>query len=229
MQLRLHKNARCPAAGAARPPTAPPLPSQAGTFVGFDKSIDSQIDFIFGAQGAAPTAYGTVPDECERGVCRLRRCQAAPRLHAGPLGTSAASVWTTVSLAHTTHTPLALLKVVCVAPSLHPPPPPRPRPPKNRRPQRPLLLRPPAHHGDTRNPGLPLQPRGAGGQGGGSPGRERGVGGGQRGGGQDQGGGQQGGVGDVAGAAPFVGANRGFCTRRRSGVCRSGRARASHL
>jgi hypothetical protein len=35
-----------------------------GTFVGFDKSIDSQIDFIFAAQGLKPVSYGTVPDEC---------------------------------------------------------------------------------------------------------------------------------------------------------------------
>ncbi|KAI8470731.1 MAG: Endonuclease/exonuclease/phosphatase [Monoraphidium minutum] len=40
-----------------------------GTFVGFDKSINSQIDFIFACQGAEPTAFGTVPDECPNGRC----------------------------------------------------------------------------------------------------------------------------------------------------------------
>lgn len=47
----------------------PGMLGKVGTFVGFDKSIDSQIDFVFAGQGLNPTGYGTVPDECPNGRC----------------------------------------------------------------------------------------------------------------------------------------------------------------
>jgi hypothetical protein len=33
--------------------------------VGFDKTIDSKIDFIFANKGFKPAGYGTIPDERE--------------------------------------------------------------------------------------------------------------------------------------------------------------------
>ncbi|KAI8470756.1 MAG: Endonuclease/exonuclease/phosphatase [Monoraphidium minutum] len=42
------------------------LLGKVGTFVGFDKSIDSQIDFIFANKGFKASGYGTIPDERER-------------------------------------------------------------------------------------------------------------------------------------------------------------------
>lgn len=47
---------------------------KAGTFVGFDKSIDSQIDFVFSNKGFKVTGYGVTSDERENGhVCSDHR------------------------------------------------------------------------------------------------------------------------------------------------------------
>ncbi|KIY99293.1 hypothetical protein MNEG_8667 [Monoraphidium neglectum] len=45
------------------------LLGKVGTFVGFDCSIDSQIDFIFANKGFKPAAYGVAPDTRENGHC----------------------------------------------------------------------------------------------------------------------------------------------------------------
>lgn len=49
--------------------TLPGMAGKCGTFVGFDFSIDSQIDFIFAGQGFKPTGYGTIQDTCPNGRC----------------------------------------------------------------------------------------------------------------------------------------------------------------
>ncbi|GBF97324.1 hypothetical protein Rsub_10015 [Raphidocelis subcapitata] len=56
----------CSTAGCA---TLPGLLGKCATFVGFDKTIDSEIDFIFTCQGLKPSGYGTIPDECPNGRC----------------------------------------------------------------------------------------------------------------------------------------------------------------
>ena len=49
--------------------TAEGCHGKVGTFVGFDKSIDSQIDFVFASSGLRPTCYGTDVSDCPNGRC----------------------------------------------------------------------------------------------------------------------------------------------------------------